>query len=386
MSTPTVRHPGEFRWETRLLGVATLVLTAVGIAACYSSSTYLDWAYQQATQQISAAVIGGIIFLAVSRLDYRVWQRFANPALYVTLAALVVIALVAILVGPKPRGPAVIQTFVPALNGSRRWIRLGIQIQVSEIARFTLAAWVAAHAVELGTRIRRFQDGFLPLLGMIGLVVGLVYLEPSVTMAALLAVIGVAVMFTAGARIVHLLLAGAVAVAGVVAKVLLDPVRAKRMADYGVAAIHCKIKEQSCVSLIGYGNGGLTGVGFGSGSQKLGHLSEVDSDFLLSVIGEEWGFLGIVFLVLCFALVCWMGFRIAKTARDPFGTYLASGLTLAIGLSAVLHAAVVTRLIPTTGIPLPFMSAGRASLILNLFAVGVLVSIGRARGRPARER
>jgi cell division protein FtsW len=257
---------------------------------------------------------------------------------------------------------------------------------MSEVARFTLAVWVAARAAELGTRIRRFQDGFVPMMAVIGVVVGLVFVEPSVTMAMLLAVISVSVMFTAGARIGHLSLAGAAAIAAAAAKVLLDPVRGKRTSDFGIPDMLCKAGEQSCESLIGFGNGGITGVGFGSGSQKLGHLAEGDSDFLFSVVGEEWGLIGVIFVVTCFVLVCWMGVRIAKTARDPFGTYLASGIALALGLSAVLHAAVVMRLMPVTGIPLPFMSAGRTSLILNLFAVGVLVSIGRARGRPARER
>ncbi len=306
--------------------------------------------------------------------------------LYATLAGLGLIALVALLFGVKSSAPGPFERFFPHVNGARRWIHVGFQVQVSEIARFTLAAWVASRAAELGTRIRRFQDGYLPLMGMVGLVVALVYVEPSVTMAALLGVIGVTVMFTAGAKISHLALAGFVGVAAVATKILLDPVRGKRAADFALSALQCKAGDQSCESLIGFGSGGLTGVGFGSGSQKLGHLPEENSDFLFSVVGEEWGLIGVIFVVICFALVCWMGFRIAKTSRDPFGTYLASGITLALGLSAFLHAAVVTQLIPVTGIPLPFMSAGRVSLIINFFAVGVLVSIGRARGRPARER
>lgn len=386
MSTAAVRHPGEFRWETRLLSVATLVLAAVGIAACYSSSTYLKVAYEQATQQLSAALIGGVVFLAAAHVDYRIWQRIARPALYATLAGLGLIAVAALLFDPRTSAPGLIERFIPHANGSRRWIHAGVQVQVSEIARFTLAAWVASRAAELGTRIRRFQDGYLPLMAMVVLVVALVYVEPSVTMAALLGVIGVTVMFSAGAKISHLVLAGVAGVAAVAGKILLDPVRGKRASDFAISALQCKAGDQSCESLIGFGSGGLTGVGFGSGSQKLGHLPEENSDFLFSVVGEEWGLIGVIFVVTCFALVCWMGFRIAKTSRDPFGTYLASGITLALGLSAFLHAAVVTQIIPVTGIPLPFMSAGRASLIINFFAVGVLVSIGRARGRPARER
>ena len=386
MTTQAIRHPGEFRWETRLLSVSVLVLAAVGIAACYSSSTYMKVAYQQASQQLSAALIGGVFFLVASQVDYRIWQRIAKPALYVTIAGLAVIAIAAVLFNSRAHAPAAVQQLVPYINGSRRWLHVGIQVQMSEVARFTLTAWVAARAAELGTRIRRFQDGFLPLLGTIALVAALVAVEPSVTMAVLLGVLGVSVMFTAGARLWHIVLPVLVAVGAVAIKLLLDPVRAKRVTDFGGSAIYCKLKDQACQSLIGFGDGGIAGVGFGNGSQKLGHLPVVYSDFLFSVIGEEWGLIGVIFVLICFGLLCWMGFRIAKTARDPFGTYLASGLTLGLGLSAFLHGAVVTRLIPTTGIPLPFMSAGRASLILNLFAAGVLVSIGQARGRPARER
>lgn len=384
MTPRSIRHPGEFRWETRLLAIATLLLTAFGIAECYSSSTYLNHAYAQATQQISGAVIGGVLFLVASYTDYRIWQRFAKVALYGTVVLLAAIALASLFFDPHRNAPSMVERFFPHANGARRWLQLGVQIQVSEVARFTLAAWVATRAAELGIRIRRFQDGFLPLVGVIGLVAFLVYLEPSVTMAGVVAVIGLAVMFTAGARIAHFALPLVVGLAGLVEKVLHSALRGQRVTDFANTSFDCV--GQACTSVIGFANGGLVGLGFGSGSQKFGLLPEQNSDFLFSVVGEEWGLLGVCFVVLCFALVCWMGFRIARTARDPFGTYLASGIALSLGLSAFMHAAVVTQLMPVTGIPLPFMSAGRASLIINLFAVGVLVSIGRARGRPASKR
>ena len=159
------------------------------------------------------------------------------------------------------------------------------------------------------------------------------------------------------------------------------------METASVSALECIPRnDQSCQSLIGFGSGGVFGVGFGQGTQKLGHLPLAYSDFILSVIGEEWGFIGVALrLDRLYGLFCWLGLRIARTARDPFGTYLATGLIVAVGFTALFHAAVVTRMGPVTGLTLPFMSAGRSSLVLYLLSAGVLVSIGRRRGRPARQ-
>jgi cell division protein FtsW len=135
-------------------------------------------------------------------------------------------------------------------------------------------------------------------------------------------------------------------------------------------------------SLVGFGSGGVLGTGFGQGQQKLGYLPYAYSDFLFSTIGEEWGFLGVSVVVILFGLFCWLGFRIAKTASDPFGQYLAVGLTSAIGLTAFMHMAVSLGMMPTTGLTLPFMSYGRSSLVISLLGTGILINIGRERGRP----
>lgn len=386
MSRQAVRHPGELRWETRLLSVVTLTLTAIGIAALYSSASYVSSWYLQAQQQVWAAVGGGVLFLVVSRIDYDVWRRVSRPLLLATMAGLAVLALARIFFPSKSGSPAIVNELFPLANGARRWIRVGIQVQVSEIARFTLTAYLAARAAELGTRVRDLQLGFFPLVGVTGLVTLLVLVEPSMTMSIVLAVIGATVIFTAGARISHMLLPVIPASLAMGAMVLLDSVHMSRLTNLTASTLGCQIKDQWCQSLIGFGNGGVLGVGFGRGTAKLGHLAESISDFLFSSIGEEWGLVGVVVVMLCFGLFCWMGFRIARTARDPFGTYLASGLTMAVGITAVLHAMVVMRLGPTTGLTLPFMSAGRVSLIISLFSAGVLVSIGRHRGRPARQK
>ena len=135
-------------------------------------------------------------------------------------------------------------------------------------------------------------------------------------------------------------------------------------------------------SLIGIGSGGLFGTGFGQGQQKLGYLPYAYSDFLFSTIGEEWGFVGVLVVVFLFALFCWLGFRIARTASDPFGQYLAVGLTATIGLTAFMHMAVSLGLMPTTGLTLPFMSYGRSSQVISLLGTGILINIGRLRGKP----
>lgn len=382
MSTPSVRHPGEFRWETRLLAIVTLSLTCFGVVNCLAAGTYMADSYRQATQQAVAAVVGGVVFIAAAYTDYQMWRKLARPMMIATIAGLVLLAIPA-LIWHGRYGPRVVEVFAPYLNGARRWLRIGFQIQVSEIARFVLPAYLAMRLAEMGTKIRRLQEGLLPMMGIVALVVGLVLVEPSVTMAMVLTITCVAVIFTAGARIPHLLAPVAAAGALLAAILIIDPVRAGRLLAFQKP---CAKMDQVCNSLIGIGSGGLTGTGFGRGSQKLGHLPFSYSDFLFSVIAEEWGFVGVIFVTVGFGLFCWMGFRIAKTARDPFGTFLASGITLGIGFAAVMHAAVVLHLMPATGLTLPFMSAGRVSLIVCMFSAGVLVSIGRRRGRPARER
>ena len=384
MTTPAVRHPGELRWETRLLAVLTLVLVSLGIAVCYAAGSYRDDWYAETQQQLSGAVIGGLLFLLAAGIDYRLLRKWARPMFYATIGGLALIALVAIIWGDK-RAPGALGSFVPRINGSRRWLSLlGIQVQLSEIARFTVPVMVAALVADMGTRIRKFKEGFIPVVLPIVIAAGLVAVQPNLSMAILLTCLTMSVVFVAGARIPHLLLLGTIGLAGGATMLTLNAERSSRLDEYLAPSLTCDIGSQVCNSLIGLGNGGVFGVGFGEGTQKLGRLAYGYSDFILSVLGEEWGFVGVVFVVLCFFLFCWMGFRIAKTAPDLFGTALAGGLTAMVGLAALLHAAVVLKMMPSTGLTLPFISAGRVSLVIYLVSAGVLVSIGRRRGKPAK--
>jgi len=385
VTTTGVRHPGEFRWETRLLAVVTMMLVLFGIAACYAAGSYLPNWYREAQQQLSGAAIGGVLFLALAYFDYAHLRRVAAPLYWATVAGLGVIAVVNLIFPGRP-GPGLVQDVVPYINGSRRWIAFGVQVQVSEVARLTMPIFVAAIAANLGTRIRSLRQGFVPVMWPVALVAGLTVIQPNRSMAILLLTVGVAVAFVAGVRLSHLMLVALAAVPVLATSILASTEMRDRIAAYTTPSIECPATEQYCESLIGFGHGGLFGVGFGKGTQKLGHLAYGYSDYILSIIGEEWGLLGVLFLISCFSLFCWMGFRIARTARDPFGMALAGGLTAAIGVSALLHAGVVTDLLPSTGQTLPFVSAGRVALVIYLASTGIIVSIGRRRGRPARAR
>lgn len=372
-----VRHPGELRWETRLLGVVTLVLLAFGIAATYGAASLVTVKGQSAgigfaVRQLSGAVLGGILLLWASRQDYYRWRTWAWPLLLVTIAFLLVPLL------PFTRSLA------PSLNGARRWIDIGpINFQPSELARLVVVIWCAMLASKKGAQVREFKRGVLPFIVVLGVVSLLILLEPNLSMAILVALIGGLVLFTSGAKIGHFILLGGVAVILVFHQI--------KDAQYRLARVLTFLNPgesttaggfQIYQSLVGIGSGGLFGTGFGQGQQKLGYLPYAYSDFLFSTIGEEWGFIGVLVVVALFALFCWLGFRIARTAADPFGQYLAVGLTATIGLTAFMHMAVSLGLMPTTGLTLPFMSYGRSSQVISLLGTGILINIGRLRGKP----
>ena len=380
MTASAIRHPGELRWETRLLAVVTATLVVFGIASTYGAlslatnragdSTGFAYALRQAT----GAVMGGILLLIAARLDYQLWRKFAWPMLLGTIVFL----LIPVLPGTD--------RIAPSINGARRWVDLGpVNFQPSELARLVIVIWCAMLAAKKGAQIREFKKGLFPFLVVVGFVSLLVFLEPNLSMAILLAFLAGVVLFTAGARIGHFLLLGMAAVPLLFYSIQNWQYRLARVLTFlnpGQASDAASFQINQ--SLIGFGSGQLLGVGFGQGQQKQGYLPYNYSDFLFSSIGEEWGFVGVCAIVLLFGLFVWLGYRIARTAPDPFGQYLAVGITTGIGFTAFLHMAVTMGMMPTTGLTLPFMSYGRSSLMMSLLGTGILLSIGRQRGRPAR--
>ena len=376
MTEPVVRHPGELRWETRLLAVVTATLVALGIASVYGSSSLVRVQHgvvggSYALTQFTGALVGGILMLIVGRMDYRMLRPLAWPLLLGSIVALLIIVL--------PFTPTAI---APRFNGARRWLRVGpVQFQVSEVARLAVVIWCAMLATKKGDQVREFKKGLLPFLLILGLTSALIMKQPNMSMAVLVSLLGGIVLFTAGAKIGHFLLLGVAAVIGGLQAIQLAGYRADRLDKFINGA---EGTSQIYQSLIGIGSGRLLGVGFGQGQAKMGYVPYAYSDFIFSAIAEEWGFIGVCVLVLLFGIFVWLGFRIARTAEDAFGRFLAVGLTAMVGVTALMHMAVNLNLMPTTGLTLPFVSYGRSSLVVSLAGVGLLLSIGRMRGKPAR--
>lgn len=363
----------ELRWETRLLAAVTAVLTVFGIASLYAAAALEKDAFGFFSKQLTGAVVGAVALAVVSRVDYHQWRRLAWPMLLTAIVLLVI--------------PLLPFTYAisPARNGARRWVDIGpLNLQPSEVARFAVVIWAAMLAAKKGEAVRGFRKGVTPFLLVLGLVSFLILLEPNLSMAVLVALIGGVVLFTAGAKIGHFLLLGVAGVFGAITLIWAEPYRLTRLRCFLEPCVQGNFQLDQ--GLIGFGSGGPLGVGFGQGQLKLKYLPYAYSDFLFSTIGEEWGFLGVVVIVALFAIFCWLGFRIAKSAPDPFGQYLATGLTATIAFAALLHMAVTLGLMPTTGLGFPFLSYGRSGLLIGLVSVGVLVSIGRARGRSVSEK
>lgn len=367
---------GVPQWHRRLLATVAAILAVFGVAAVYGASSIVAVEHGQpattfAFRQLTGVVVGGVGLVIAARVDYHVWQRWAWP--------LVVLAFVTLVIPYVPG----LRALTPELNGARRWLRIGpVQTQPSEFAKFAVIAWCAMLGAKKGDTIREFKRGVLPFLVVIAPLCGLILFQPNLSTATLVALLAGTVMFTAGAKIGHFLVLLVAAIPLGYRELTQVQYRLARVATFlsaGPDAAETGWQIQQ--SLIGIGAGGVIGVGFGQGLQKLGYLPLAYSDFIFSTIGEEWGFVGATIIVLLFATYVWLGVLIARRAPDAFGMLLATGLTVMVGATAVLHMAVNLALVPTTGLPLPFVSYGRSALLVSLVATGVIVNVSRQAAR-----
>ncbi len=348
------------------LFVATLLLLGLGIVLVYSSSFAVAYGRNIGAnyflfRQVTRALIAVILFTFFINVDYRFLSRYGGM---IYISAVILLACVLLL--PESQ----------AINGARRWITfLGVRFQVSDFARMALIIFLAKKCGDDGAEFDGWRSLF-PHYVRIGVICALVVLEPDFSTSVIIACISLAMLFVAGVRPRYLIGTGIAVLPVLVILIKSAPYRMKRltgflnMQEHGHGAGY-----QVAQSLVGLGRGGFLGAGLGKGEQKYFYLPEPHTDFILSVLGEEFGFVGVMLVFLIFAFIVYRGFSVSLNAPDRTGQIMAFGFTTAIALYMLIHASVVTGLLPPTGVPMPFLSYGGMSLIFTMSSMGILLNI-----------
>lgn len=367
-------HRWHMGFEARALVILTAMLLAFGLATVYSASAIVEMqaGYGHAhllIRQVGGMAIGLTLFAIAAKMDAEMWEKWAWPIMILSLVLLVIVIL-----------PFTAQ-IAPRVHGSRRYL-FGASLQPSELAKLAVVVWTSMLMIKKGPALRRLTKGILPFLVVIGTLDILVMLEPDVSTAMMFTLVMGIILFSGGVRIGHFVALGVMLIPLLYVKVeRLNYVLLRMSAFFDPGAAPLEVSYQLRQSLIAVGSGQIFGVGFGRGRQQYGFLPFGYDDFIAAHIGEEWGFVGLVLIVLAFAVYAALGFRIARKARTPFLQLVAVGLTVTMVLTAYLHIGVATGLLPTTGLTLPFISYGRSNLVLSLLMTGILVNIGSSRER-----
>jgi len=362
---PKVQGPAD-----AVLYGTVIALIAFGVVMVYSASNVFaaqryDNGYFFLVRQGVFALIALPMIVAIARIDYHRYRPLTYPLLAGVVGLLAFCAL----------------GFGHSAGGAARWIAIGpIHIQPAEMAKVALIFWLAYSLSKKHEKIRTFSIGFLPHVLVAGFLMLLCLKQPDFGSAVMIGVLTVVLLFASGVRLGYILGAGLLAAPVVYLLVVgeeyrmrritafLDPFGTRQGAGYQVAE-----------SLLSFGSGGLSGVGIGDSRQKLFYLPEAHTDFISAIVGEELGFIGLSFLVLAFVLVFWRGMRAAFSAVDEYGSLLAVGITMFIGIQAFTNLAVAMGMLPTKGLVLPFVSYGGSSLLVNSAAIGVLLNVSRPR-------
>ncbi|MFN0151383.1 MAG: putative lipid II flippase FtsW [bacterium] len=355
--------------DTVLLGVVACIL-AIGVVMVYSASSALAGkSYGDELHffkgQALRAVVGFVLMLWIASSDLNWLSRHARTIL---LGAFLLLALVLIPgIGIK-------------IRGARRWLSLGFMtIQPAEFMKLALVVYLADFMTRREERLATFRRGVLPPLIVVAAACVLLFAQPSLGGVILLGTVAAGILLVGGARLHHLALAGGILCSLAIASILLNPYQSKRLRGFTDGTQNTMEEDyQGEQGILALGSGGALGKGFGHSQQKLFFLPDAHTDFIMAIVGEEMGFAGAVFVLFLYVVLFYRGVMIAWRSATRFKQLLALGLTLSIFCQAVLNLLVVTRLIPTTGQPLPFLSYGGSSLMFNLLHVGILLSLSRS--------
>ena len=363
-------------WGIVALPILVVLVAAFGVLMVYSASYYaaekqFGDAFYFMKKQLVGFILGIVAMLAAGFFPYRNLKKLKWPALIVSLALLAAV-------------------FVPGLGvenyGATRWIGLGpITIQPSEIAKFGFIIFAAAYASEKPERMKKFT-GMLPVLAAGGGICLLIIAEPNMSVTMVVGILMVAMLFLSGVKIRHFLIILLPIALAVPVLIVMEPYRLQRLYAFLDPWSSPQGEGYQLIqSLYALGNGSWLGTGLFNSMQKYRYLPFAESDFILAVIGEEFGYIGIILLFLVFGAIIFCGIRTAARCKDMFGFLTASGITAVYAIQVVINALVVSGSIPPTGLPLPLISSGNTSLIITMAAMGVLYNISRG-GKGVREK
>lgn len=356
--------------------ILLLIILTIGLA-CMFSASYVNAYYQEGDsyyyikRQLIFAAIGLVGMLVFSIVDYHILHKLAIPLFGVSVVLLIAVLL------------------IPSSSGVQRWIPLPLigQFQPSEVAKFALIV-LFAHMISLNhKKMNTMKTGFWPFMLVLGVVCVLTVLEPHLSGTILIFALGFVMMFIGGTRPLPLILTLVAGVLGVVFMVFVLGYEQDRMDVwlnlFDTYETNRDQAWQTMQSLYAIGSGGIMGQGFGNSRQKHLFLPEPQNDFIFAIVCEELGFIGALLIIILFLVLVWRGFSIAMHAPDKFGFMLAIGLTAQIAIQVAINIAVVSNLLPNTGISLPFFSYGGSSLVMLLSQMGLLLSISRHRVKKA---
>lgn len=354
---------------SRLILISSLSLMILGLVIVFSSSAvtahlgYHD-SFFFLKRQLFYVLIGSGVFVAAQFVDPAYYRKYAYH-LYALAIGLLILVLV----------PGIGKS----AGGAARWISLGfIRIQAGEVFKFALVVYLAMSLAKKGERMLLFRVGIVPHLILPGVAMILLLLEPDFGTTVIVALVTTLMLFIGGARIAYLLGGVLLTIPVAIQIIASSPYRMARVTAFLDPWTHRQEGGYQVVqSLMTLGSGGWFGLGLGQGPSKLYFLPAAHTDFILAVIGEELGFVGIFFVIACFATLLGCGFWIAMKSKDAFNTYLAAGLTSLIAIQAILNTFVVMGLVPTKGLTLPLVSYGGSSLMVGCLMVGVLYRLSK---------
>jgi len=364
---PKLKTP-RVECDRRVL-LIVVILMAVGASLVASASSYFSTnhfsdPYFLLKRHLVRLVIAGLFLVLAMHIDYRIFRRLSPIALAAGIAMLLGLFI-----------------FGHAIRDTVRWYHvqfLQVTIQPSELARFSLVLFLAFWIARKGKEIQKFKTGFLPVAIAIVIVLGLMAAQPNYGSASATATIAFLVLYLGGVRFHHLALLGTSIVGVALIKVWSVPyVRDRLLAFRNPGEGLTEMNWQSYQSLIGLGSGGPFGMGIGQSRQKLNWLPDSHTDFIFSILGEEIGLIGTVFVSLLFLLLALRALKISRNSDDRFGEMLVIGIGCTVFVYAFLNMFVATGLFPVTGLPLPFLSYGGSALVVNAFSIGILLNVSK---------